>query len=222
MRCQAVEGQHCPDRRRPRGHRTLDRRAHTGRWIAAAAFALLCARPSVAPPVESAEDECYHDVARGRHPLARCAPDAAKLLEAVADVSSSLASGSLAEVWLRMGTRLHDIATAPPDAAIGSPSEYTTAVRCLSTGPAAPAWAPVLQHSRRCILTAMRLLVDAAEAPRPGTHAGLSMGRALMHPCAIPSSPSSSVPAGASAQGYLGNRRPRIAAADVHAVYATA
>eukprot|EP00802_Teleaulax_amphioxeia_P005790 Tamp_05794.p1 GENE.Tamp_05794~~Tamp_05794.p1 ORF type:complete len:552 (+),score=52.14 Tamp_05794:488-2143(+) len=144
-------------------------------------------------PMPGAETRCAAprgpQIAHGHRALSGCAPDAHKLLDAVADVSSSLSSGSLAETWLRMGTRLHDLVTSPPDVVLGGPNDYKTAARCRHAG-AAPGWESVLLYSRRCILTAMRLLADSLEAPRPGTHGGLAIGRSLMHPCASPLSPS--------------------------------
>jgi len=112
-------------------------------------------------PMPGAETRCAAprgpQIAHGHRALSGCAPDAHKLLDAVADVSSSLSrcrpprpprraagplaagrvppaparpqaplcrgaltraepsgSGSLAETWLRMGTRLHDLVTSPP------------------------------------------------------------------------------------------------------------
>ena len=140
-------------------------------------------------------------VANGRSALLHCEPDALKLLEAVADVTSDLASGSLAETWLRMGTRLHDLVTFPPDTPLGSPNDLKSAIRCRHSG-ATAGWEQVLLYSRRCILTGMRLLTDMKEAPRAGTHGGLSMGRALMHPCAI-FSPSSSAQRFSSLSCYV-------------------
>jgi hypothetical protein len=184
----------------------VEGRGRLFRLLATTAVGLLFVRPCTAPPAQqSSAGECYLDVAKGRLALINCTPDAVKLLEAVADVSSSLASGSLAEVWLRMGTRLHDLVTSSPEAQLGSPSEYATSLGCNAAG-AAAGWEPILTYSRRCILTAMRLLVDSREAPQPGTHAGLSMGRALMHPCAIPSSSAPPAASGSNSRSYLGKK----------------
>ena len=139
---------------------------------------------SAAPPADADVADCYLEVAMGGSALSRCTPDAIKILEAAADASSRLHSESLAETWVRLGTRLHDLVTSPPEQAPGSPTEHKTPVRCEASV-AAHGWEQVLRHSRRCILTGMRLLADSREAPRPGTHAGLAMGRVLMHPCAI-------------------------------------
>lgn len=129
------------------------------------------------------DDSCYRKIADGSAQLEHCAPNPSRLMESIADVISAQKSGSLAETWLRLGIRMHDIVSQAPEGSRGGWTERLSASECKTTV-SNPQWAGALELSARAVQTGLRLLADPSEAPQPGTHAGLSMGRVLLHPCA--------------------------------------
>lgn len=106
----------------------------------------------------------------GPQGLARCNPDADLLLELVADHVSAQAGGSIPETWLRMGTKLFDMVSQP-----GPVCEWSSA--------GSGGWRRAVLHARRAMVVGLRLMSDDGASPKLGTHAALSLGRMLLHPC---------------------------------------
>ena len=108
-----------------------------------------------------------------------CSPAPSILLDAVADHTSARVSGSSAETWIRLGTHLRDILSGP-----NGVSAASCRPPAVSEG-----WMPALAFADTAVRTAARLLSDPASvgiaSPVPGTHASLSLARALLHPCAL-------------------------------------
>ncbi|KAJ1492090.1 hypothetical protein T484DRAFT_1772676 [Baffinella frigidus] len=135
------------------------------------------------PDLPGAADPCYGAAVEGRAALLACAPDPEQLAVAVVGMLQRQTSGSEAEAWIRIGTRLHDLvvegAAAPRG---GSGNEGLSGARCHSRA-TDPRWHGALVLSRRAILTGLRLVADPRSAPLSGTHAGLFLSRTLIHPC---------------------------------------
>jgi len=142
---------------------------------------------------------CYKSVAEGRSALSVCDPDPVPLAEAVAATVHTEARSSLAETWISMGTRLHDL--------VIDGSQGISVARC-HTRATDKRWQGALVLSKRAILTGLRLVADPRSAPSIGTHAGLFLSRALIHPCAAfdaPAIPSTGGPGGAGAPAGPGS-----------------
>lgn len=108
---------------------------------------------------------------RGHEALVGCEADAARLLGEVAALAEaqSRAGASPAETWLRVGTLLHDMVES---------SDYGCGRRARSAG-----WQPAVELARRAMAAGLRLLTDPTVSPKLGTHAALSLGQVLLHPC---------------------------------------
>jgi hypothetical protein len=108
---------------------------------------------------------------RGHEALAGCEADAARLLDEVAALAEAQgrAGASFAETWLRVGTLLHDMVET---------SDYGCGRRARSSE-----WQPAVELARRAMAAGIRLLTDPTVSPKLGTHAALSLGQVLLHPC---------------------------------------
>ena len=95
------------------------------------------------------------------------------LIEAVADSIAAQASGSSAERWIRLGTRMYDILTND-----GQDQGPICNEIVLGLG-----WRSGLDLAATAIRTGVRLICDYREAPKAGTHAALSLAKTLLHPC---------------------------------------
>lgn len=73
------------------------------------------------------DDSCYRKIADGSAQLEHCAPNPSRLMESIADVISAQKSGSLAETWLRLGIRMHDIVSQAPEGSRGGWTERLSA-----------------------------------------------------------------------------------------------
>mmetsp|Transcript_17923 Transcript_17923/g.58874 ORF Transcript_17923/g.58874 Transcript_17923/m.58874 type:complete len:533 (-) Transcript_17923:233-1831(-) len=124
---------------------------------------------------------CFERVVTGQVALNHCEKASSELLHILADHLSGHSSGCLAETWILLGTRFHDILSFPDEAIT---SERLSAARC--DGRNVPRlWKPYVSHAMRAIVTGLRLLSDVKEAPKQGTHAALSLARVLLHPCTL-------------------------------------
>ena len=133
--------------------------------------------------LSGAADPCYGAVVEGHAALSACTPNPEQLALAVVGMLQRQTSGSEAETWIRIGTRMHDLIVEGEEAPrTGSGHEGLSGTHCHSRT-TDPRWHGALVLSRRAILTGLRLVADPRVAPLSGTHAGLFLSRTLIHPC---------------------------------------